>query len=333
MVFGQALHPGHPRGGSNTVPVIAFVGGPAGELVRVVQLAPETFGLGDGANLQFRSQVFQTRVQGLWHGNHGPVQQLQFAASDGKLTEWLAVRHGGGTSILRIILRESEVPTLYRLPHVPALRADVEIRMELEHIVLLPMQGDGALHTDICFNPWRTLEIAVLDQSSHWSIWKIKSVNKYTKVWTVEAGPSGYLVEKAPNHVEDSTKYDGWGALQFVGNGAYLLVCNRKHISRFDLRGQLNSFSGPELGLSTSADWILDVRQGSILSESIFITTSSRIFWIHLASEYIESTEPPRLSFKILLAWTHFRNREDASLSTQIVCMKSSMLGFQTPFI
>ncbi|KAL8929366.1 MAG: hypothetical protein Q9172_000539 [Xanthocarpia lactea] len=323
VVFGQALHPGHPRGDSNTVPVIAFVGGPAGELVRVVQLTPETLGLGDGANLQFRGQVFQTRVQGLWHGTHGPVQQLQFAASDGKLTEWLAVRHGGGTSILRIILRESEVPTLYRLPHIPVLRADVEIRMELEHIVLLPMQGDGTLHTDICFNPWRPLEIAVLDQSSHWNIWKIKSVNKHTKVWTVEAGPSGYLVEEAPDRVEDSTKYDGWGALRFVGNGAYLLVCNRKHIARFKLRGEPVSSSGPELGLSTSADWILDVRQGSMVSESIFITTSSRIFWIHLAPEYIESTEPPRLNVKILLAWTHFRNREDVSLSTQIVSMQS----------
>ncbi|KAL8660234.1 MAG: hypothetical protein Q9226_000036 [Calogaya cf. arnoldii] len=329
VTFGRALHPGrHPKY-PKTVPVVAFVGGAAGELVRVIQLTPVTLGLDAGTSFQFQGELFQPRVQGLWHTSRGPVQQLQFASSNGEPTEWLAVRHGGATSILRIILREDEVPTLYRIPHVPVLGTDVEIRIELEHVVELPVESLGdAFHTDICFNPWQApSEIAVLDQSSRWKVWKIKSVNKHTKVWTLEAKTSGHLIEEAPDGVQDSKeevetkKYDGWGSLRFVGNGAYLLVCDRKHIECFDLQGQPAPFQWPEFGLSKSADWILDVRPVSARSDIIFMITSSRIFWIHLALEHLESMEQPQLSAQILLAWRHFRSTEDVSLSTQVVSL------------
>ncbi|KAL8854719.1 MAG: hypothetical protein Q9221_000501 [Calogaya cf. arnoldii] len=314
VTFGRALHPGrHPKF-PKTVPVVAFVGGAAGELVRVIQLTPVTLGLDTGTSFQFQGELFQPRVQGLWYTSRGPVQQLQFASSNGEPTEWLAVRHGGATSILRIILREDEVPTLYRIPHVPVLGTDVEIRIELEHVVELPVESLGdAFHTDICFNPWQaSSEIAVLDQSSRWKVWKIKSVNKHTKVWTLEAKTSGHLIEEAPDDVQDSKeevetkKYDGWGSLRFVGDGAYLLC--------------------PEFGLSKSAEWILDVRPVSARSEFIFIITSSRIFWIHLAFEHFESTEQPQLSAKILLAWRHFRSTEDISLATQVVSLLPNIM-------
>ncbi|KAL8787025.1 MAG: hypothetical protein Q9213_002461 [Squamulea squamosa] len=347
VAFGRALHSGYHRGNPKTVPVVAFVGGAAGELVRVVQLSPETVGLDGGANMQFQGEVFQLRVQGIWHGNRGPVQQLQFAESHGKLTEWLAVRHGGATSVLRVALRNSEVPTLYRIARVPALPTDVEIRLELEHVVDLPVQSSGgALHADLCFNPWQALELAILDQASRWNIWKVKSVNKHTKVWTLEAGPSGHLMEDGPGGVRDSTedvdvrKYDGWGALRFVDNGACLLVCNREHIACFNLRGQPTSSPGPGLGLRKSGDWVLDVRQDSLLCGHVYITTSSHIFWVHLDWQRIESSERPRSDAKILLAWPHFRGHEDVSLSTQIVTLSpntiillySRMTGLKTVF-
>ena len=340
VAFGRALHPGRYPNHPSTVSVVAFVGGAAGDLVRVVQLTRETLGLDGRVNLRFQGEVFQSRVQGLWHTSRGPVQQLQFANSHGEPTEWLAVRHGGATSILRIVLRESEVPTLYRIPHVPTIGPDVEIRMELEHVVVLPVQSAGdALHTDTCFNPWQVSEIAVLDQSSHWKVWKIKSLNKHTRVWTIETMVSGYLMEEGSDDVDDSDdrfdtkKYDGWGALRFVGNGAYLLVCNRKHIACFDLQGQPACLQTPELGLKKSADWILDVRRVSTQLEYIFMTTSSRIFWIHLALEHFGSTEQPRLSAKTLLVWRHFRSMEDFSLSTQIMSLPPSMLAISTSLI
>ena len=335
VAFGQALHPGRHRNNPKTVPVVAFVGGPAGGLVRVVQLTPETLGLDADINVEFKGESFQSRVQGLWHTSRSPIQQLQFANSHNEPTEWLAVRHGGATSILRIILRENEVPTLYRIPHVPLLGADVEIRIELEHVIVLPVQSSGdALHTDICFNPWQASEIAVLDQSSRWKVWKIRSVNKHTKVWTSEARCSGHLTEEAPDDANDAVeeteikKYDGWGAVRFVGDGDYLLICNRKHTACFDLRGQPASSQKPELGLKKSADLILDVSHVSTLSDYIFMTTSSRIHCIHLALDF-ERAEQPRLNARNLLAWRHFRSIEDLSLSTQIVSLPPSTLDLR----
>ncbi|KAL8674949.1 MAG: hypothetical protein Q9168_000652 [Polycauliona sp. 1 TL-2023] len=333
VAFGRAIHPCHHRNNPRTVPVVAFVGGAAGELVRVVQLTPETLGLDGATTTEFQGEIFQSRVQGLWYTSRGPVQQLQFANLLHEPTEWLAVRHGGATSILRITLRESEVPTLHRIPHVPLLAADVELRIELEHVMVLPVQSSGdAFHTDVCFNPWQPSEIAVLDQSSRWKVWNIKSINKHTKVWTSEAGSSGCLTEDAPEDANDSSggnetkNYDDWGALRFVCEGNYLFVCNRKRIACFDLRGRPASFKSPELELKKSADWILDVRHVSTQPEYIFITTSSRIFWIHLALEDFENTERPRLGAHILLAWRHFRSREDVALSTQIVSLPPNIM-------
>lgn len=335
LAYGRALYPGHHREDAKTVPVVAVVGGAAGEIVRAIQMVPETFNL-DGVNFQIKDDVFQSRVQGLWFGNGSPIQQLQFAESNGEPTEWLGVRHGGATSVLRLILREVEVPTLCNIFPLPVFDAEVQIRIELEHIVTLPRPAtNDALHTDICFNPWTPLELAVLDQSSRWVIWKIKCINRNVGVWTVEAGLSGALMEQTPNDATNANKtkrnYDGWGALRFINHGAGLLVCNRRDIARFALRKQPASSSMPEIGIGKSKDWILDLRQGSASSEDVFVTTTSHIIWIHLPSEYVEGTEQAQFTAKIELAWAHFRNAEDISLSTQVVSVLSSMSDYGVP--
>ncbi|KAL8800309.1 MAG: hypothetical protein Q9182_005272 [Xanthomendoza sp. 2 TL-2023] len=321
LAYGRALHPSHHRNDSKTVPVVAVVGGAAGEAVRVIQLIPKIFSP-DGADFHFQSNVLQSRVQGLWLGNGSPIQQLHFAESKGEPTEWLGVRYGGAVSILRISLREIEVPTLYKIPYVPVFDSDVEFRIEFEHIVTLPLPSGSVCYTDICFNPWTPLELAVLDQSCHWKIWQIKSVNKNVGVWTVENGPSGSLAKATPENGEIDLEQDGWGSLLFTDDGTGLLVCNRRTIVRFELREQpIIAFQMIKLGLNKSTDWILDIEQDFATSEHIFVTTSSRIFWIHLTSGYVEDTS--RICCAILLAWAHFRNPEDVSLSTQIVSVRS----------
>ncbi|KAL8817140.1 MAG: hypothetical protein Q9223_003968 [Gallowayella weberi] len=321
LAYGRALYPSHHRNDSKTIPLVAVVGGAAGELVRVLQLIPKMFNP-DGADFYFQSIVLQSRVQGLWLGNGSPIQQLHFAESKGEPTEWLGVRYGGAVSVLRIFLREVEVPTLYKIPYLPVFDSDVEFRIELEHIVTLPLPSSGgACYTDICFNPWTPLELAVLDQSCHWNIWQIKSVNKKVGVWTVENGPSGSLAKETRDDGEIELEQDGWGCLRFTDHGTGLLVCNRKKIVRYELREQPMAPQMIELGLKKSADWILDIKQDFATSEHIFVTTSSRIFWIHLTSGYVADT--PRVPGSILLAWAHFRNTEDISLSTQIVSVRS----------
>ncbi|KAL8969173.1 MAG: hypothetical protein Q9197_004481 [Variospora fuerteventurae] len=148
LAFGRALHPLHHRESARFVPVVTIPAGAAGELVKVIQCIPEIVGWGDDFDRRLYTDALESRVQGLWRGNGSPIQQLQFAQSKGEPTEWLAVRYGGTTSILRVVLREKEVPMPY-LSSPPAIEANVEHRIELEHIATVSTQQSGvAPHAD-----------------------------------------------------------------------------------------------------------------------------------------------------------------------------------------
>ncbi|KAL9597585.1 MAG: hypothetical protein Q9179_004215 [Wetmoreana sp. 5 TL-2023] len=316
LAFGRALHPGQSRERAKRVPVVAVAGGVARELVRIIQLVPEDFGWDGDPYVRLGIDVFQPRVQGIWSGSGSPVQQLRFADMNGEPTEWLAVRYSGGTSILRVVLRENEVPTSYKVYQIPSIEAVVEFRFELQHIVTLAAERSGGQsHADVCFNPRDPSEFAVVNQSSHWSVWRIKNVFKKTEVWTLEAGPSSRLADDTYNDVQDRVndgpRHDGWGVVRWISDGAGLLICNRRDIVAIELQDPPHQLPLLDLVLSKTTDWIVDVKHGPTDAEHLFVATTSRIFWIHLALEYVDGLGRAQLNVKILLAWTHFRGQAD----------------------
>lgn len=331
LAFGRALHPQHHRNDPKTVPVVAVPGGPAGQLVRVVQLVPEIVGWEGKSSIGLKNESFSSRVQGLWSGNGSRIQQLHFARSDCEPTEWLAVRYGGATSILRPILREKEMSQLHHFSHLPGIE-DVEFRLELEHIVTLTTRYSGGTpHADICFNPWNPSEFAIVDRSSCWSVWRIQSVNGTTGVWKLASGLSGQLEEPLSDGtqqpVNGEPKHDGWGAVKWISNGAGLVVCNRRTIACFELRDPpRQSPVIADLGLKKLNIWILHAEQNVSNPDYFFIATSSRILWVHLTLGYSKKKRRPQLSANLLLAWPHFRNEMDPSLSMQIANLDSSIL-------
>lgn len=330
LAFGRAYHPLHHRESPPIVPVVALPGGAAGEFIRVIQLIPEVVGWDGGSGVQLHDDVFQSRVQGLWCGNGSRIQQLQFAQSNDEPTEWLAVRYGGITSILRVILRATEVPTHHSTSRLPAIEENAEFCIELKQIITLSMQRSGGVpHAAVCFNPWNPRQFAVVDQSSHWTVWTIRSINKKTNVWTLDPGASGYLVGDLTDDEEESapseSKFDGWGAANWAGNGTCLLVCNRRRMVCFQLQDPPRPCLIPDLGLEKTTDWILDVKKAPTNPSHLFIATSSRVFWLRLTSEHAGEAGQPQLNMKVLLSWTHFRNGLDVSLSMHIFDLDSSM--------
>lgn len=323
LAFGRALHPRHHRDDPKMVPVIAVPGGLAGQMVRVMQLVPETLGWDNENNVKLKNETFQSRVQGLWSGNGSRIQQLQFASSDREPTEWIAVRDSGAISVLRLILRETEMSQTHHVLHFPVTE-DVEFRIELEHIVTLPARRSGGLpQADMCFNPWDPSEFAVVDQSSYWSVWRIQSINGTRGIWKLASGLSGQLDEPSShgvrNPVNNERRYDGWGAIKWINNGAGLIVCNRRNVVCYELRDPPSqSPLAADLGLKKSNTWISCIQQSFENPDYLFVATTSRILWMHLALEYSKGKGRPQLSSKILLGWRHFRTEIDISLSMQV---------------
>ncbi|KAI4113848.1 MAG: hypothetical protein LQ345_005262 [Seirophora villosa] len=335
LAFGRALHPLHHRESPRFVPIVSVPGGAAGEFVRVVQLVPEIVDWGEESAARLHAETFQSRVQGLWYGNGSRIQQLQFARSNGEPSEWLAVRYGGTTSILRVILEEKEVPMPCGLPRSPLIEANVELRMKLEHIATVStQQSGGASHADVCFNPSDPRAFALLDQSSCWSTWKIISINQKRGTWRVEAGNSGDIAEDLSNDARspagDVLNHDGWGAVRWISEGACLLVCNRWRLACVMLQERPIETSMPDLAFTKAKDWILDIREAPTRPGHLFVATVSRIFWLQLT---VERTVTPtarqdqtqtHLSAQVLFTCVHFRNELDTSLWMQVVVFSTT---------
>ncbi|KAL8841890.1 MAG: hypothetical protein Q9170_000763 [Blastenia crenularia] len=324
LAFGRALHPHHHRKDSRTVPVVAFPGGSAGEIVKVVLLVSETVGWDNEGSKTFKDNVFRSRVQGLWSSNGSRIQQLRFAETKGEPTGWLAVRHGKATSILRIVLREREVPTPYRIPRHSAIEQDLEYRIAVEEVVTLTFQRSGGNpHADVCFNPWNPSKLAIIDQASHWCVWNIQRINKKRDIWTLTAGPSGQLENSLADgerwSVDSQPKYDGWGAVRWLSDGAGLVVCNRRSMVFFELRDLVRRFSVPDLRFKNSDDWILDIKQATTSPNHVFLATSTRIFCTRLFSKTFVEEKQPQPDADICLTWTHFRDKRDTTLSMQVI--------------
>ncbi|KAI4201903.1 MAG: hypothetical protein LQ350_002950 [Teloschistes chrysophthalmus] len=330
LALGQAQNFSRSRKLANSVSVVAIVGGAARGLVRVFQLVPQIIGSKSQSELKIETEILNQRLQGIWSGPGSPIRQLQFAQENGKLTEWLAVRHGQGTSILRVLLRESEVPTTYNLCEIPTTEPNVEFRFELQHIVTLPVRrSGGASHADVCFNPWDPWEFAVVDESSRWSTWSIKTVSMKTNAWTLESRHSGHCTPSSLDATgvrsESEARRDGWGAVKWICDAAGLLICGRKHIGAAELRGVPKYLPLPDFGLSTTADCMLDIKQSATDPQRVFILTSSRVIWAHLGQHDAADNDWSQLDARVLLGWTHFRDKHDSSLSLQVVDLGPSM--------
>ncbi|KAL8711343.1 MAG: hypothetical protein Q9220_004240 [cf. Caloplaca sp. 1 TL-2023] len=314
------------------MPVAAVVGGIGGELVRIIQIEPETLGWSDdGVTFKFETESFQTIVQGVWLGNSGRIRQLQFAVLDGAPTEWLAVRYETTISILRVILREEELPLQYKSLSTIATGADFQLRFELEHIASLPAQHRTCVaFADIRFNPWNLSELAILDQASRWCVWIIRCVKRDRDTWKLEPGPSGRLMQdssnKASRLIQEKYLPEGWGKVHWIGKGAGLLICNRTSSVIMELRNPAQRSIVLDVRLHRPQDRILDVKQDSEDSEHFFIATSSRILWARIMLKDFEEIEQPSFDNEILLGWLHFCNVEDVSLSIQLTSMESKKL-------
>ena len=315
FAFGTAAEIENKQSGKRKKDILAVVGGPAGEAIRILKVGKEQFSWRGNKAVTLSVPTIDTTEQGWWAGNHTPVQQICFSEEEGLPGGWLAVRHPGATSILRPLLRRRPVAANPRHSNHALGNNPMPSRLDVNHIVHLSIEKTGgAQHTDVAFNPWNQRQFAVLDVRGHWTVWNIEGKYSKRNLWTVTSVSSNTLSDFEDNQYSIDTG-DGWGSILWVDDTTVLVVASRSNLFVYSIESKSKRFSGPDLGLRDGSDWILDMQRSPVNPSHIFVLTSVRIYWLKVdigGGQHARSQFFPLL--EILLARRHFRSQEDRSL-------------------
>lgn len=331
LAFGRAVDKTGRSSRERFVPIAALSGGAAGELLRLVLLTGEDIGLRDKWDGKIRHLTTAGGCQGWWSGNGSPIRQLCFAKTKDTRKKWLGIRYHGATSILSPILKST---TSSRRGTELSNSRRQQSEVAANHVTTISIQcTGGAEHADLSFNPWNFRQLAIIDEEGVWGVWIIEKQVHLKDLWTTKAGVSGHISEtleagpdRSVSRQKNDTKpskrrgeYD-WGAILWAGDGDTLVVANRRTLSVYDVSETPKRLNVPDLYLSESVDWILDLRSSPLDDSHMFLTTSSRIFWLRVLplskKDDNPDTEP---GISILLSWRHFRDREDISVRMNIL--------------
>lgn len=321
LAFGKAEDKILKRKDSKDLPIAAFANGSTGNTLRLVLLRKEQLGWEGDKELGLQRLSFRGAGQGLWSRIAGPILQVCFAETKGKSSPWLAVRYHSATAILHPRLLSNPVQaSLAPLSHsqYPPSRIDAN------HIATLSIQSTGGSpHADVSFNPWDHKQFGIVDDQGHWTLWRLGRDVQHDGLWITKAGLDGHIADGSGEDSESVTKnddIDGWATILWAGNGDTIVVANRKILCLFHVKNEVKQLISPNLSRSRSTDWILDVRRSPSDDNQIFVTTCTRIFWLHIPSVGDRrSDKDSDLGASVLLSWRHFRHQEDISLRISVL--------------
>ena len=331
VAFGSAssriandIHVGH-----EAIPVVATVGGAAGEAVRMVRISAESVELSDrhGRDIRVRMPQVSHTNESWWKGAGEPIRQICFAPISDHSGTWMAVRQSSSTILFQPLLHGQfdpvDVATTKRESRFTSL-------LEIKPVLTLPISRTGGYaHADISFHPQDCNQIAIVDQHGNWSIWRSDggcALGGWPPV-KIHLSQSGKLYswtgEKRPARL--APYHDGWHRIVWVENSrgevTRLLVCNRRTAAIYEIEtGELVGMLDLSLGPSRDAQWILDVKKSEAASCHAYILTSARLFWITMASadrRDVTKEDP----YTIICSWRHFRSRDDLTARLTVLEM------------
>ena len=264
-----------------------------------------------------------------WTGKGGPIQQIAAPDTLDEKGVLLALRYTLFTAILHPLYRRSfqSVDGPFDTSRPSAL--DGNPLIEIPHYLT-----GGHPHADVTFNPWYQRQIGIVDAFGNWSIWDVQGRQPHKGLWNAERGPCGSLTplpgDDIPLKVEEAKdNHDGWAAILWAGNVNQLLVCDRRTVALFCTDIHPPQRHNIDLNLERRSEWVLDVRRSRLNPGYIFIVTSTRVFWIAIASGdgYCDETG---IKASILLSWRHFRDVEDTSLKVTPFSVQNGKIASST---
>ena len=306
---------------NRTIPITVVAGGVAGERVRFLQPKRQMLRWPEYKSIGLLSSTLEGAEEVWWSGNGSPIQQLCFSSIEDISGGWLAARYHGATTIFRPLYHQEPVASSRTAKGYHPNTVCPPSRINPNPIISLDIQATGgAPHVDVSFNPWYERQLAIIDTQGYWSIWDIEG--QHGRTWTAKPGHGGHLSDGLAEGEERSSSLnpDGWGMVLFVSNVSTLIIVGRRSLAIINVGSNKHRLEAPDIGLTKGADWILDIKRSPVESNQVFVVTSACIFWIEVRSQNDSGNSDQTVSGAvILLAWLHFRNKEDISLRMEVV--------------
>lgn len=248
-----------------------------------------------------------------WICSDAPVQELYFADVLDEAPAYLATRHTLFSAIYRPLYHRNPII----IDHPNRNSAGDLLRrscLDPNHIVDIPSSLTGGHpHAAIAFNPWYQEQVAIIDCVGNWGIWNLVRKMRRKSGWLAKPGPSGSL-RFLESKISMQDHYDGWAAISWVADIQQVLICDRQNLNICRINENSSEQHAIDLNLRRS-EWILGICRSKKNSSHVFILTTIRVFWLHIAPEEDINGQ----MYSILLSWEHYRDIEDTSLQLKSV--------------
>lgn len=334
LAFGNAYHTAEANSieRSQLTPIVAHAYGEAGEVLRIARLIRKK------SKLQRHSSksedvclpTISSQDVALCMGSGAPILQICSDQSTNSAGTWLAVRFATAT----IFYAPCVHPHAVRARSASASNDHIIFppsTLDANPVVSLPIsRTGGSSHVDIDFHPAKKSQVAIVDDLGTWSVWQLRHPSQ-------EAGNLeriGLLISgklSAEESQQEPSQSCPWYCVRWldVGHNGHdrVLVCSRRKVGLFDVRGHVLSVAEIDLGLPQEHQCIIDVRRLQHSIGQCFILTNFRIIWLasHVPSWLAQ--DRPVKDLEMVLSWRHFLNTENVSLYMNVMGSNSGELA------
>lgn len=264
--------------------VAAFVSGPSGSDLRVVQVQLQKQGWDDSKYVWLEMPVISGE-ETVWRSEGSPIQQICFAQSLESGENLLAVRTTSRVLIFKPVLRKAGPNRLHLKLLFEASTSD----------------NDGVPYADVAFNPWFPRQFAIVDQTARWRIWEFRS----------RESSEAACVHSSTAEEDSAFKSglnDGWARLMWVCSPSVVLVATRRKVMLHEISAGPLKLQDIDVGLSGASGWVLDVAGVASDPTSALILTSTQMHLVSVKDTNGEARALPTIRIR------HFKSAEDITL-------------------
>lgn len=330
MAFGKLLAASEGSSDAQIIPIAAVASGSCGDALKLFIPNQKTMKRQDCKRIDDVSNTFEHGIETSWTETRGPIQQLCFAEGIEALsTCWLAIRYYTATSMHRLSLTAERA---YQGPrdHMCSVRDKSAVSaINCTATLTIPIERTGNTpHAHICFDPGGNELLGIVDQKGRWSIWTIRRNSQRSELWEAVELVTGSLYNNWNEGAKSGNpSYDGWHRLLWIKSSHTLILASRTDLVAFDIDFPSKRLRVPQIDLSESGEWLLDLKNCSLDLSHAILLTSTRLIWLRLDLHQIHEGPDAALIGKRLLSWRHFGDPGDISLKINVLEIRDGKQG------